>query len=1683
MAAEARREAMVAEGDLAPIAEYPTLWRKWPQVQTRKEIARGDPPRFWDLHYPNPGPWPQNLRDRRLRFVSLGEHGDDYIERGGEIGLGWVGSKIPRRRGWLEEDIRGDDPRLPRARTVGNIGIKATNELAVVDIDDVKTLERLQRAGLLPKTFTVRTGSGGFHLYYWAEFLGRKIVFNAPPTADIPQNERHLGEVQCGDVYVVAPGSLHPNGKKYVIVDDIPIATLTPEDLDGFLEGLEVNGAIWDKTDSKRFTKQAKKTPKLVREGRGALADGPDDGANTDQGGHGHNLNNLIAHIPITAILETGSNPWHGSTTGNNLHVNPVTGEWYCFRCGIGGKIVEALYIEYKRAASNPEYTCAIHDHENIKREFRNFVPWAGNWAAERGFEFPSDDEIFPKRAARVTGPTIPASGFAAAFDAEFSDPETSQLFVWGVPRIGKTHLAMERLVEAGGGVSIAPTHNILAHMIRIFGERGGMGGVHLEGKTRSCSRKTKERWTNCDRCPLYPKTPGKMMDLQRYAEGLVGRGEICLTEKDINSKYCPHYALWEAAKKAEYVFTVPQLAKKICAEREIFDDDLLVIDEEGAARQFFARAVPVTSPRGKMVDDHLGSLSEHLAKLAEIIEIGERTSGVEKAVSGLVGQFAEVRGIIERIYALTPAQQKEGAEASLMADLRARLVKMQDSTTPEMRGAVIAYIEERSRGYRPGADEPSPGELIRAILYNYPEVPCGWVKTERGSVLYITGDEETPSEDLDWLREFPKRILLGGPMMGKLGGAIDPEGAKIRVSCQKYPQNYVVIEINGPSSDPSEPEEGRLGRDRKKAAFESEIVMRSLDHITEAEAGSSEGERILHGVGVLSGSRSGQADACGFVDGDRLLPVRRSSRLDLLGHWHSGYTPGLFANSTQARGVDVPEVNTSVVESLGFLTPYWTLRAQIPKPGDSAGRGEWEEWLSKVEPAHSERRAIVSDEAANLVLRTSPIHGHFEDQPKIIVIGGEDLAYVEDKFLEENIIRSSDGHSFTPESIATAIRGLGLTSRVTKNAKGWTTRSEIEASPEAVEAVRDGTIADLVRATLREEPHPDGEEEGKTARLLEYLTRRASWIDSLADIFKMTTDTVRRILVENREVLVHDSIGKMKVWTHRDNPNAAADIESTLAQRCRWREESTARGVEERLFELGMALADLRLGRGFELVDVMAIRMVRGMVKKSMIAEEIGGKGEKIYSFIPPSDGGSASPTEKTTPERPSWWVSGPVFRDGRGDWSALPGPVESFIYDILTGSGNEPDIRFSVDDVAGVLRLWMWRKRRAEEGGWQVPEIGRWGRNAARLAGEDLQGMLSGGLAVRVALMEWSGETPLSSVVGAGLIPRLLPRHTDLYALTDWFPEETCGEPSDGGGFRQSSPENEGGTYHDNFYGAETSLYGALHHKNYQPKLVSIDSHENPQKQIEKTESNLYTCSQPQKKLDNQPIKELVTMSVEVNPIFGFDDFPEIYDQTPGQTPPTTGEIAENRQFADLSPRPETPADELAGSHQSADLNPPAEIDDGTRQSADLSQKPYDYTGLPEYSQVHATDLRTWSPSVLNEARLVAAVIAHDGKEVTKQTIVATLQRIVERSPPPDIVKNTMWAVRAVTAAGSPVVDPDSALRLMAQRFGGLTYFLLEDELRCTMIKARGVISTLKANGWSEDARGRIHPPKEAR
>ncbi len=97
--------------------------------------------------------------------------------------------------------------------------LTAQNKIIVVDIDYPDKLHYSK----LPPTFTVETGGGGYHLYYYN-------------VDDIESNHRpDWGELKANG-HVCGVGTTHPSGNKYTVAEDLSITALEPEEITDLID-------------------------------------------------------------------------------------------------------------------------------------------------------------------------------------------------------------------------------------------------------------------------------------------------------------------------------------------------------------------------------------------------------------------------------------------------------------------------------------------------------------------------------------------------------------------------------------------------------------------------------------------------------------------------------------------------------------------------------------------------------------------------------------------------------------------------------------------------------------------------------------------------------------------------------------------------------------------------------------------------------------------------------------------------------------------------------------------------------------------------------------------------------------------------------------------------------------------------------------------------------------------------------------------------------------------------------------------------------------------------------------------------------------------------------------------------------------------------------------------------------
>ena len=226
------------------------------------------------------------------------------------------GTKIPLEKEWTKKPYTYSELQTYKNENYGILC--GYGGLIVIDSDTPELQIEIEKH--LPKTFKVRTGGGGTHNYYFCEECKNKIVL----TTMIFGKEKHWGEVQSWGTQVVGPGSIHPSGIPYTVLNDTTIEEITYTDL---IEAI------------KPFMKEMQQPEINYKEEK--------------KGFEKEDIDNLnIVDIWGTIGLEKkhseyyGPHPVHGSEGGTNFWINSSKNVWHCFRCDSGGGPLSAIAVK-----------------------------------------------------------------------------------------------------------------------------------------------------------------------------------------------------------------------------------------------------------------------------------------------------------------------------------------------------------------------------------------------------------------------------------------------------------------------------------------------------------------------------------------------------------------------------------------------------------------------------------------------------------------------------------------------------------------------------------------------------------------------------------------------------------------------------------------------------------------------------------------------------------------------------------------------------------------------------------------------------------------------------------------------------------------------------------------------------------------------------------------------------------------------------------------------------------------------------------------------------------------------------------------------------------------------------------------------------------------------------------------
>jgi len=238
---------------------------------------------------------PPKVRRDELRFIPLKSR-----------------DKIPLEKQWgTANNYRYDDSHLSNHLSKGgNYGVVCgCGNLIVIDFDSEEVQNKVVER--LPKTFTVRSGGGLLHKYFISD---RTDSFKI-----LDEDGRTLADVQGRGKQVVGPGSIHPNGRMYEVVDDSDISFIKYDDLLLIFEPFRTKN---QKTPTKENTHRPTSPYDEIRN----LVKIPD----------------LLWEYGISPTPNPGVCPL-GHESDRNRCFSHRDYLWHCFHCGMGGDVFKLV--------------------------------------------------------------------------------------------------------------------------------------------------------------------------------------------------------------------------------------------------------------------------------------------------------------------------------------------------------------------------------------------------------------------------------------------------------------------------------------------------------------------------------------------------------------------------------------------------------------------------------------------------------------------------------------------------------------------------------------------------------------------------------------------------------------------------------------------------------------------------------------------------------------------------------------------------------------------------------------------------------------------------------------------------------------------------------------------------------------------------------------------------------------------------------------------------------------------------------------------------------------------------------------------------------------------------------------------------------------------------------------------
>lgn len=702
-----------------------------------------------------------------------------------------------------------------------------------------------------------------------------------------------------------------------------------------------------------------------------------------------------------------GSHPLHGSETGSNFSINTEKNVWHCFRCESGGGPLEWIAVEAGLI------NCSDARPGCLRGELFKQVL---DIAREQGYQIP--DHRQSGNQFRIIGNRIELDGLPEVLPAE------PVVVVKGPPRIGKTHWSIKQLIKGRQGNYITHRHSIVQHAIETFRKQGGQYAVWLEGKHRKglCKKGTPD----CKDCEYYPGQLDYLV-LKETAHRLLKEHKI-LTKAEIPLDLCPYYTLKFAEEEADYCFTVAHFINDIQVR------PLTVLDEDPTLTSFYLQSIQLFGYK-KLKNKYAinNTLGENWGPIQEIrdrINRKSRQDKVDKLILKSIDQLESIKDAID-----------SAIQGKLDIDQCCKEIIRTAESNELVDHDIANKAMNRLERFHNGIDRSSDYDMksvFQAQMYPYKRRPAHKLSSGGSGYnsLYLIGDAISPVINMKWAdtaRESGNKILIIGSTRAELFANSLGNAVIIEIPRFKYAKNYILVIIDSSTED--------TYRGAKK---NERLKIRKLIKAIAGDPDSKSRRPIL----ALVGSKEHQDWLLRSLGGIA-HPAQEEGEKGQQWNHLGGYVIIFTQNSTMSRGLDMDQYNVICVHDADFAEPFWSAAKEA---------GE--------ENAEAILDSILMDETTNSVLRISPVVGHDELRPKVVIISENDRRKV--KYLDEQVLGGTQGGR-TPniDDIARLIVEDNLTGTVQLDEDGKGISSYDKLSKEWEEAVKNNKAMAFFRLEL----------------------------------------------------------------------------------------------------------------------------------------------------------------------------------------------------------------------------------------------------------------------------------------------------------------------------------------------------------------------------------------------------------------------------------------------------------------------------------------------------------------------------------------------------------------------------------------------------------------------------------------